>query len=79
MCQEWHEENSTMTANALASTSGKKESFYGLLLQYTTICKVMPQIVYLMPHIVYIRLTGYNQSVTGCGFQQRHVVVTKRI
>jgi len=22
--------------------------------------------------------TGYNQSVTGCGFQRRHVVVTQR-
>jgi len=23
-------------------------------------------------------LTGYNQSVTGCGSQRRHVVVTQR-
>jgi len=22
--------------------------------------------------------TGYNQSVTGCGYQRRHVVVTQR-
>ena len=22
--------------------------------------------------------TGYNQSVTGCGYERRHVVVTQR-
>ena len=27
--------------------------------------------------VVY-KLTGYNQSVTGCGSQRRHVVVTQR-
>jgi len=25
-----------------------------------------------------LRSTGYNQSVTGCGSQRRHVVVTQR-
>jgi len=27
---------------------------------------------------VLTKLTGYNQSVTGCGSQRRHVVVTQR-
>jgi len=25
-----------------------------------------------------IQITGYNQSVTGCGSQRRHVVITQR-
>ena len=29
--------------------------------------------------ITAIKITGYNHSVTGCGSQQRHVVVTQRI
>jgi len=29
-------------------------------------------------HVYLYSITGYNQSVTGCGSQRRHVVVTQR-
>ena len=29
-------------------------------------------------YVLYNEFTGYNQSVTGCGSQRRHVVVTQR-
>ena len=32
----------------------------------------------IQTHCFYLSSTGYKQSVTGCGSQQSHVVVTQR-
>jgi len=64
----------------LFRTEGKY-TFIWLSLQLANICwacHTLPEKSDFFQNNLIIFSTGYNQSVTGCGSQRRHVVVTQR-